>query len=164
MARYNAWQKAGWQMHEAMTALDHDALSRPRGAFFGSILGTANHLLWGDAMWMSRLAGHARPELPLSRSAEAHPTLAAWWAERVRIGPAHPALGRGTAPPRPDGARCTGIRGPRGPMSRRTVGRLVVHMLNHQAHHRGQIHAMLTAAGQAAPVSDLFLMPDLGAR
>jgi uncharacterized damage-inducible protein DinB len=35
----------------------------------------------------------------------------------------------------------------------------IMHFFNHQTHHRGQIHAMLTAAGQSAPVSDLFLMP-----
>ena len=36
----------------------------------------------------------------------------------------------------------------------------VMHFLNHQTHHRGQVHAMLTAAGQSAPVSDLALMPE----
>ena len=36
----------------------------------------------------------------------------------------------------------------------------VTHFLNHQTHHRGQVHAMLTAAGQTAPVSDLPFMPE----
>lgn len=157
MARYNTWQNT--QLHEAMGALDHDALCRPRGAFFGSILGTASHLLWGDAMWMSRFAGHARPELPLARSAEAYPTLAAWWAERVRLD----RRLRYWA----DGLRNIDLlghmrwhSGATGAEVSAPVARLVVHMFNHQTHHRGQIHAMLTAAGQAAPVSDLFLMPD----
>jgi uncharacterized damage-inducible protein DinB len=35
-------------------------------------------------------------------------------------------------------------------------------MFTHQTHHRGQIHAMLTAAGVTAPVSDLFFMPEDG--
>lgn len=38
----------------------------------------------------------------------------------------------------------------------------VTHMFNHQTHHRGQVHAMMTAAGLEAPVSDLFLMPGEG--
>jgi len=36
----------------------------------------------------------------------------------------------------------------------------VAHFFNHQTHHRGQLHAMLTADGMEAPVSDLFLMPE----
>ena len=40
------------------------------------------------------------------------------------------------------------------------VAPMVLHMFNHQTHHRGQIHAMLTAAGVGAPVSDLFFMPE----
>jgi uncharacterized damage-inducible protein DinB len=43
------------------------------------------------------------------------------------------------------------------------LGELVVHMFNHQTHHRGQIHARLSAAGLVAPVTDLFLMPDTAA-
>ena len=38
----------------------------------------------------------------------------------------------------------------------------VLHMFNHQTHHRGQIHAMLSAAGEAAPVSDLAAKPERG--
>jgi uncharacterized damage-inducible protein DinB len=44
----------------------------------------------------------------------------------------------------------------------RPKGALIMHMFNHQTHHRGQIHAMLTAAGVRAPVSDLFFMPEEG--
>jgi uncharacterized damage-inducible protein DinB len=39
------------------------------------------------------------------------------------------------------------------------MGMCVPHFFNHQTHHRGQVHAMLTAAGQNAPISDLFFMP-----
>jgi uncharacterized damage-inducible protein DinB len=40
------------------------------------------------------------------------------------------------------------------------VALLVTHMFNHQTHHRGQIHAMLTAAGVRPGATDLFIMPD----
>ncbi|MEM6727609.1 MAG: DinB family protein, partial [Pseudomonadota bacterium] len=36
----------------------------------------------------------------------------------------------------------------------------VAHFFNHQTHHRGQIHAMLTAAGHVPPDTDLFLLAD----
>jgi len=35
----------------------------------------------------------------------------------------------------------------------------VAHLFNHQTHHRGQVHAMLTAAGLRPPATDLALMP-----
>jgi len=37
--------------------------------------------------------------------------------------------------------------------------RSIIHFFNHQTHHRGQIHKMLTETGSAAPVSDLVFMP-----
>src|SRR5262249_23460808 len=35
---------------------------------------------------------------------------------------------------------------------------LVTHFFNHQTHHRGQAHAMLTAAGEETGDTDLFLL------
>jgi uncharacterized damage-inducible protein DinB len=37
-------------------------------------------------------------------------------------------------------------------------GLAIVHLFNHQTHHRGQVHAMLTAAGARPDDTDLFLM------
>ncbi|MEM6578823.1 MAG: damage-inducible protein DinB, partial [Pseudomonadota bacterium] len=52
MSRYNSWQNKG--LRALFKAADSTALTEDRGAFFGSIFGTANHLLWGDMLWMSR--------------------------------------------------------------------------------------------------------------
>ena len=41
---------------------------------------------------------------------------------------------------------------------RRKKGPLVVHFFNHQTHHRGQAHALLTACGQDTGDTDLFLV------
>jgi len=44
---------------------------------------------------------------------------------------------------------------------RRPKGKLVTHLFNHQTHHRGQAHALLTACGQETGDTDLFLvLPD----
>ncbi|MEM7454607.1 MAG: DinB family protein, partial [Planctomycetota bacterium] len=61
MARYNAWQNDG--LRAAFRELPLAVLEEERDAFFGSIFGTANHLLWGDAMWMSRFDGWDKPEI-----------------------------------------------------------------------------------------------------
>jgi uncharacterized damage-inducible protein DinB len=44
----------------------------------------------------------------------------------------------------------------------KSIDLCITHFFNHQTHHRGQIHAMLTAAGATAPVTDLFIMPEDG--
>src|SRR5689334_16423460 len=60
MARYNRWQNEN--LYRVADALPDDERRRGRGAFFGSIHATLNHLLWADRIWMSRLAGTPKPE------------------------------------------------------------------------------------------------------
>ncbi|SLN44031.1 DinB family protein [Roseivivax jejudonensis] len=157
MARYNAWQNR--QLKSALGALSRDDLMRDRGAFFGSIFATLNHLLWADGVWLSRLAGTARPDGGIAESVALTATLDAWeiarfrrdaemvlWSERLRS------------------VELTGMLSWYSGAEGRTVERpravCVMHMFNHQTHHRGQVHAMLSQAGVRAPVSDLAFMPD----
>jgi uncharacterized damage-inducible protein DinB len=64
LARYNTWFNA--RLFDACERLDDAARKLPRGAFFGSIHATLNHLLWGDTMWLGRFAaqGEAFDALP----------------------------------------------------------------------------------------------------
>ncbi len=55
MAHYNAWQNT--QLTDSLDGVGDAVLRQDRGAFFGSILGTLNHVLWGDTLWMSRFDG-----------------------------------------------------------------------------------------------------------
>lgn len=159
MARYNAWQNK--QMKAALEALDHETLTQDRGAFFGSILKTANHILWGDLIWMAKFDGGEPPSVGIPGSVDLNPTLAAWsadrfradarilnWARRVQtvelLGEMRwysGAMGTNVAVPTP---QC------------------VTHFFNHQTHHRGQIHAMVTAAGGTGWNTDLVFMPKDG--
>ena len=52
MARYNAWQNGN--IYNTADQLDEAARRQERGAFFGTIHATLNHLLWADQIWMSR--------------------------------------------------------------------------------------------------------------
>ncbi|MDU9003843.1 DinB family protein [Sedimentitalea todarodis] len=157
MARYNTWQNR--QVFDLLRDVDPAELTRDRGAFFGSILGTLSHLLWGDHIWMSRFDGGTAPEVPGDKSTTLVPTLGAWEAERVcmdgRIRLWADALDNSDL--QGDLVWYSGVadRDMSKPMAF-----CVVHMFNHQTHHRGQVHAMMTAAGLAAPVSDLIFMPE----
>ena len=60
MAVYNRWQNQN--LYGTAEALSDEVRKAQRGAFFGSIHGTLNHLVWGDQIWMSRFAGTPRPK------------------------------------------------------------------------------------------------------
>ena len=62
MAEYNRWQNEN--LYGAADGLSDAARKEPRGAFFGSIHATLNHLLWADQIWMSRFAGTPKPRVP----------------------------------------------------------------------------------------------------
>jgi len=155
MAQYNAWQN-GW-MIPAADALSESARWEDRGAFFGSIHGTLSHILWADTMWMSRLAGGEAPEAPVEQTTKNFPDWAAFvtargemdqyimrWAETLNA------------------ADMTGTTsfwsGTKGAELTQPKMQTYTHFFNHQTHHRGQVHAMLTAAGVSTPDTDLLFM------
>ena len=60
MSRYATWQNES--VFCAADSLDEAARREDRGAFFGSIHATLNHLMWGDQIWMSRFADTPSPQ------------------------------------------------------------------------------------------------------
>lgn len=159
MARYNAWQNR--QLRTIFEELDDAKLRKNRKAFFGSIFATANHLLWGDMLWISRFDGGPGPDVDASGHATFTPTPAAWAGDRYRMD-ARILRWADTLHAVDLYSDLTWVSGELGREIRRSMGQCVVNFFNHQTHHRGQIHAMLTAAGSDAPVSDLAVMPEDG--
>jgi uncharacterized damage-inducible protein DinB len=156
MARYNAWQNRN--LVAVLDTMTEDELRAGRGAFFGSILATLNHVLWGDRTWMARLDGWTPPGGGIAESVAHAPTYAAWRAERERV---DGRLIHWADHLRP--ARLRGdlrwYSGAIGAEVTKPVALCVVHLFNHQTHHRGQVHAMLTAAGHDPGTTDLALAP-----
>jgi len=157
LARYNRWQNA--QVLAACDTLGPEALCADRGAFFGSILGTLSHLIWADTIWMSRFDDWDKPHVGLDESASFIPD---WEALRsLRPGEDDRIVAWADALPE-DGLAgdLTWYSGAAGREVSKPLALCVAHFFNHQTHHRGQVHAMLTAAGARPGVTDLFLMPD----
>lgn len=158
MARYNAWQNK--QLFVVLDVMTFDELTKDRGAFFGSIHSTLNHLLWGDMLWLNRFD-------PSTPSASGDPTdskslfssQAEWRVERILTDARILAWSYKVTQAELEADLTMFSRvlqaETKGPMSTCVPG-----FFNHQTHHRGQVHAMLTAAGYGAPVSDLFFMPE----
>ncbi|WP_158968325.1 DinB family protein [Chachezhania sediminis] len=157
MARYNRWQNN--QLADYLLALTEEELDRPRGAFFTSIRRTANHLLWADGTWMSRFDGGDRPMGGISESVTIQPDIQGWAVARSMMDDRIEDWCEDIDQDRLDGD-LSWFSGALGADVTKPLGLCVVHLFNHQTHHRGQIHAMLTATGSKAPVTDLFILPD----
>ncbi|MDF1871407.1 DinB family protein [Vannielia sp.] len=156
MARYNSWQNG--QVMAVVKRLPEAELVADRGAFFGSILSTLNHLVWADQLWMQRFDGGEGPQVPPEDSTRCCPTAAAWEAERFRLD--------GRIRVWAAGLREIDLRGDlqwrsvsAGQEFRKPIGVCVTQLFNHQTHHRGQVHAMLTSIGSDPGVTDLPFLP-----
>ena len=148
MAAYNRWQNEN--LYGAAGTLSDADRKADRGAFFGSIHATLNHLLWADEVWMGRLADRPHPAIPMARSHARYEDWDALRAARVDLDADIVAWASTLEPAwlARSPARKAGVP--------RTHGFLVMHVFNHQTHHRGQVHAMLTAAGARPGDTDLL--------
>jgi uncharacterized damage-inducible protein DinB len=158
MSRYNAWQNKSLQ--GIVQKMSQAELDKDRGAFFGSLQRTLSHLLWGDTIWISRFDGKSGlPEGSIQKHADMWPTKVVWASERaqcdVRIRQWADIVTQVDLD-----ADLAWRYSDTGEHVTRPFGFCVTHFFNHQTHHRGQVHAMLTAAGQDAPVSDLSYLPE----
>ncbi len=157
MARYNRWQNEN--LYRAADRIGERPREADCGAFFGSIRATLSHLLWGDTIWMSRFDGGEAPSTPLAES----PSFVTDWAVLSASRNAMDArIGRWAAGLGEDdmNARLVWHSGALGKLVNKPLGLCITHFFNHQTHHRGQVHAMLTAAGAKPGATDLFAMPD----
>lgn len=157
LARYNRWQNE--QLYAAADGLPEEERTRERGAFFGSIHRTLNHLLWGDRMWMSRFAGTPKPAGGISDSVSVHTE----WPELRREREAFDGTIVDWAEDL-DPAWLAGDLSWYSGAAKRDMSKpkwiLVSHFFNHQTHHRGQVHCLLTQAGAPSYVTDLGFMPE----
>ena len=155
MAAYNA--EMNRRIFAAAARLSDAERRKPRGAFWGSIHGTLCHLLWGDQAWMSRFDGWSKPAVIQKESAGLVADFAelqqqrvdadariADWAQRVDAAWLAQDLVWFSQSVQKE--------------QRQPRGFLVTHFFNHQTHHRGQAHAMITAAGEQTGDTDLFLV------
>lgn len=154
-AGYNRW--ANRRLYEAARAVPEADYLADRGAFFGSLSGTLNHLLVTDRIWMWRFTGEG-PTAPTLDTIlhEDFPSLeAARRSEDERI----VAFASGLTDERLAGSiRYAPLSAP-GQSIVQPLGEALAHWFNHQTHHRGQAHTLLTVIGgrSAAPSLDLIL-------
>ena len=150
MAAYNRW--ANGRLYDACATLSDGDRKQDRAAFFGSIHNTLNHILVGDRAWLGRLEGQADNGTPLDAVLydDFDELRRARDAEDDRID----RVLRTTTEDRLAGDLAySNLAG----TPFRTPLRLVwTHMFNHETHHRGQVHGMLSQTGVSPP--ELYLI------
>ena len=160
MARYGAWQNGN--QAAVVHGLPEADLHADRGAFFGSVLGTLSHIVWGDRVWLCRWTDLPKPPGGIADSPRWLGSVDAWAAARAETDAAMTAWAARCDQAALD-ADLTWHSGALGREVTKPMALCVTHMVNHATHHRGQVHAMLTAMGARVPDTDLFLMPDTDA-
>jgi uncharacterized damage-inducible protein DinB len=159
MAAYNA--EMNRRLYGAAGRLSEEERRRDRGAFWHSIHGTLNHLIYADRSWMSRFADWPRPPSTLKQSDTLFDNFATLSAARIEADNGILAWADGVT----DAWLGETLHWHSGAVDRDFAmprSLLVTHLFNHQTHHRGQAHALVTAAGEDTGDTDLFLLvPDI---
>jgi uncharacterized damage-inducible protein DinB len=152
LALYNQW--ANSRLYAAAERIAPNRLAENRGAFFGSLLGTLNHLLVTDRMWMSRLEGVSPrgtrlDEVLYNDFAELRAARLAqdWKLVDYVDGLSEERLAAPLSYATTSGA----------PQSQ-PLHHVLAHLFNHQTHHRGQAHHLvgLALGPRTTPVLDLL--------
>ncbi|KQZ57856.1 MULTISPECIES: DinB family protein [unclassified Lysobacter] len=165
MASYNKWMNAN--VYAAAQTLSEDELLADRGAFFGSILKTLNHLVVADTIWLKRFAGHPAKYSVLEPMLQipAPDTIADLdkFKDLPSIAVHRTWLDRLIS----DWAQTIGdsdldfvmtYTNSRGGVTGKDFFGLVMHFFNHQTHHRGQITTLLSQSAADVGVTDLLAL------
>jgi uncharacterized damage-inducible protein DinB len=153
-AGYNAW--CNERLYDAASKVPDADYRADRGAFFKSLHGTLNHLLVGDRIWMKRFTGAG--ELPSGLDVILHDDFEALRAARRSQDVLITRYIAGL-----DNERLNGTLRYRTVVKPQTIEQPLApaldHFFNHQTHHRGQAHALLSAmiGNEATPSFDLII-------
>ena len=155
---YNYWARD--RQLDACAALTQEQFLRPMGNSFSSVRDTLAHLVVVEWIWLERWLGRSPTQLDVQEVAtEKLPTLDAiqgHWRTvegnmRAYLSGLHEAaLGRPLSYTNMKGERC-----------RYPLWRTLLHLVNHQTYHRGQITTLLRQLGATAPAIDYLVMQDV---
>ncbi|MGM0906426.1 MAG: DinB family protein [Pseudomonadota bacterium] len=162
MAEYNQWMNL--KLYDACSQLSNEQLSEDRKAFFGSIIGTLNHLAVADTIWLKRMStdlSHHRELNALSRLPMPHalntilyPKLEELAEYRQHLDNLFLSLSK--VVPENELQQIITYKNTQGIEFNKVLFSLLVHVFNHQTHHRGQITTLLSQAGVDVGVTDLL--------
>ena len=157
MSHYNRWMNE--RLYALCAGLSDDERKRDAGAFFKSIHGTLNHLVWADSLWLARFRAEPLPDLggPDAIVCEDFDELRTRRAELDReIGEFAARLDTSWLE-RP--FRIWVVS--RQEYAEQKAWIWVVQLFNHHTHHRGQVTTLLSQLGKDIGVTDVPKTPGI---
>lgn len=147
---------ANLRLHGAMASLPPAELHAPRVGFFPSLMATLNHILVVDLYYIAVL--YAEPGARERWMAFVPPATLPELAERQRVSDER-LIAWLDAASDADLDRLVHMPRAQDRIQTDAAAHMLQHLLAHQTHHRGQVHAMLSGTAVAPPQLDEFLMP-----
>ncbi len=164
LSRYNQWMNE--KIYNTSAQLSVTELAEDRGAFFGSVLGTLNHIMVADIVWLKRFACHpaqhtvldkiramVQPETlkqtlfedfsALSTQRRHLDNMIVDWCSQLSTA---------------DLSHKLSYHNMKGESAVKHFGSLALHFFNHQTHHRGQVTTLLAQQGLDVGVTDLLAL------
>lgn len=162
MSQYN--QTMNLKVYQAAIDLGDDEIQADRGAFFGSIFGTLNHIYVADIIWLKRFTRYSQnytslqnlPELEnynnlrafvtkqiksLSHLRQQLDTTIIHWCQEIKPGELELNLQYFDT---------------KGNLYCKNYGQLIQHFFNHQTHHRGQVSTLFSQQNIDIGITDLL--------
>ena len=158
LAHYNAW--ANRRIYAAAAELSDGERKAKRSSFFGSIHATLNHILVGDRVWLCRLMARplgrvvCKPDTITALDQELYADFTVLQAARVSEDERLIAVVDSFE--EADLADGLTYRNMAGQDKRSPMVQVLAHLFNHQTHHRGQVHGLLSATTVAPPSLDMI--------
>lgn len=169
LARYNRWMNQ--RLCAACETLGDEERKRERGAFFGSLHRTLNHLVVADQIWLRRfahcgldhgvtLASLNGAVLDLPPGSQLGTVLFGGWEElRAKREQLDAAIEAWVADMPEDYPQFTmTYSNTKGVQRAHPAWQAMTHFFNHQTHHRGQATTLLMQAGVDVGVTDLIAL------
>lgn len=152
LARFNAW--ANERLYASCAELADAERKRDRKAFFGSIHHTLNHLLVVDRLWLGRIEGvdSGIESLDQVLYDDFEALRQARRREDARIVAVVDGIPEARLPRKIAYRRMSAAKD----LQEKPLEILLITLFNHQTHHRGQVHTMLTQAGIDPPALDII--------
>jgi uncharacterized damage-inducible protein DinB len=164
MADYN--HRMNIQFSDVIDKLSHEKTSEDLGAYFSSIIGTLNHILVGDIIWLSRFSTHSDDYLSLKSVLELpkpkglndilFPEFSSFKIAREKVDFLLSNWLKNEANAN-DFSNNLEYSNTKGIISIRNFGELLCHLFNHQTHHRGQLSTLLNQQGIDVGVTDFLI-------
>lgn len=163
LASYNQWMNVN--LYRASSQLSEEALTENKGAFFGSILGTLNHILMGDTIWLKRFSNHPalftslepvrKLQEPSSLSEVIHTDFQVLKQAREKMDAV--IVNFSIEATNEDYCHELEYKNTKDHEFKDSFSYLVQHFYNHQTHHRGQVTTLLNQMGVDFGVTDMLV-------